>query len=227
MHHLLLLALAWTEGQLKLPVRVHNQEAVDAATLRKAKETAGRIFLEAGIRVEWRQAGDGVSQDVDNLHLAILPGFAGGGRSASREAGHAILVEEGFSTMARIFFGRVEQLSLDYRALSFGFLSTFPVSATQQAILGVVMAHEIAHLLLGRDSHRPDGVMAASIQAPAVYAAFGGQLAFAASQAAELRFEVMSRALHGGGFQSLPQQAPGVLECDLVTDMRPARGGGR
>ena len=137
MHHLLLLALAWTEGQLKLPVRVHNQEAVDAATLRKAKETAGRIFLEAGIRVEWRQAGDGVAQDADSLHLVILPGFVGGGpRASNGEAGHAILVKEGFSTMARIFFGRVEQLSLDYRALSFGFLSTFPVSAQVVAPLG-------------------------------------------------------------------------------------------
>jgi hypothetical protein len=118
--------------------------------------------------------------------------------------------------MARVFVDKVKGLSFRYRAPSAGVLSALPVSATQPAILGVVIAHEIGHLLLGAASHRTGGIMAPVLAAPTVLDGYRGRLQFDPGQSARLRFEVMARALHGRGFALLRKQAPGILECDLL-----------
>ncbi len=202
---------------LAVSVLVHNQDAVSPQVLEKSMQIAEKAFRSAGIRMQWRTAQPDVF-DADALHLALLPGMAGrrGFESTSPDAGHAILVQEGFATMARVFFGKVEELSFDYHARGYGTLAAIPLSATQPAILAVVVAHELAHLLLGRNSHKPGGLMDRSIQSESVLAAITGKLAFDAGQAADLRFEIMARQLHSGGFESLPLRTPGILECDLA-----------
>ncbi|MCB1021518.1 MAG: hypothetical protein H6509_15625 [Bryobacterales bacterium] len=89
--------------------------------------------------------------------------------------GRAYLNEQGTGgTMADVFLNRVRSHALE-------------MGVREAALLGHAIAHEVGHLLLGRNSHSVSGLMAAKWDGAELTMAAHGRLVFLRSEADEVR----------------------------------------
>jgi hypothetical protein len=160
----MVLATVWTiagraaEAQLTplpLPVAIHDSAALLPHVLERAKRVATAIYARIGVSVMWL-AGPQVAATVPTnptacpdsptplIHLRLLD------RSANphRPTGDLGFASSG-GTLASVLVERVEYVA-KRKSLDVGDL------------LGVIMAHEIGHLLLPPNSHST-GIMAPNI----------------------------------------------------------------
>jgi hypothetical protein len=141
-------------------ISVYNDVGLKRGTLRLAEENAAAIFRRAGIETEWKNCpGEEISPQSavelqppcgqaaypSKLVLRIIRHPRG---LVPDVFGVAYLSQDGQGAYCNVFVEPMEELQRMY-----------PVSL--DAILGHVAAHEIAHLLLGRNSHSPTGLMRA------------------------------------------------------------------
>src|SRR5262245_54478017 len=124
---------------LKIRVRVYNMARVPARVLAEAEQEVARIFVEAGVRVEWLECPCAQNPSSADLMLRIIPQLFGSMRADFREdhLGFAPSSEEG-GVLATIFFHRVEVLTR---------------GGATAPLLGNAIAHELGHLLLGSNAH--------------------------------------------------------------------------
>jgi hypothetical protein len=157
-------------------VHVYNYAHLAEDVLAKAEGEAARLFLQAGVEPIW-VACPLSQQEIDQypkchetkgliLNIRPEPGL----KTAQRNH------EFGFATQttAYVFAGSLEGI------VQSGVVS-WPV------VLGHVVAHEIGHMLLGADSHSPDGVMRSRLGPEDWRRASVGQLSFNASQRERIR----------------------------------------
>jgi hypothetical protein len=160
----MVLATAWTlagrvaEAQvapLPLSVAIHDYAALPPPVVERAKGVAATIYRRIGVSVTWL-AGPQVAAAVPTtpaacpdsppplIHLRLLS------RSYKprRPAGDLGFAVSG-GRLVSVLVERVENVAIR-------------MNQNLGSLLGVVMAHEIGHLLLPPDSHSP-GVMAAKI----------------------------------------------------------------
>ena len=145
-----LVAARTSEDHPRVVVSVINNADVDVKALEQAEEVASRIYQQAGLSIVWNncaiQTGAGRciwSVDSHNLVLRIerQP------RTLSNDAyGVAFLGADGNGAYCDVFYDRIVDLHRRGRA-------------SQAAILGIVAAHELGHLLLGSHAHSSAGVM--------------------------------------------------------------------
>jgi hypothetical protein len=185
---LLLLGLfeirASERSEPRMTILVHDYVGLDDKTLRQAEEEANRIFRHAGLAVNWQGCDPSPALRSENcpnvgpltlelrllLRLPLIPDHV-----RINAAGYA-----GAGTMT-VSWKRAETLAL--------------ASSTQTTqILGVLIAHEFGHLLLGK-SHSVSGVMRAELRFGDLALASKGWLIFHPSEAEALRLEVLRRAL--------------------------------
>ena len=84
--------------------------------------------------------------DITHLGLKILPhALSAKVRDRSDVLGTAIVVDQGYSYYAYVFYDNVQTLARERRLGS--------------TLLANVMAHELGHLLLGSNSHAVSGIM--------------------------------------------------------------------
>jgi hypothetical protein len=138
---------------MEITVLVYNHAGVETAALLAAEETATKIYEEAGVAIVWRNCPAETepnrcvqTADRDQLVLNIAHethaftsdtyGVAFGGR-------------EGWGTVCNVFYDRILELH-----------RRFP-RAAEATVLGIIVAHELGHLLLGENSHSATGVMQA------------------------------------------------------------------
>jgi hypothetical protein len=137
-------------------VAVHNDADLSPKTLRRAEEIASHVFSDAGLQVAWENCAPpgpdlavspACSQAVypNRLQLRILRSPKD---TRDSSFGLAYLSVDGTGCYAEIFLDRANDLH-----------EKFEVSVA--TVLGHVASHEIAHLLLGRNSHAPMGIMQA------------------------------------------------------------------
>lgn len=140
-------------------ISVHNDVGAPWGTIRDAEDEASYVFREAGIDVEWTNcqpvseetAEPGKSRSCgevvfpEHLHVRIVKRAIGLSPDAM---GISFLSEDGSGCQADLFYEGIEGL----RQKS---------NASLGSILGHVAAHEIGHLLLGKNSHAPRGIMRA------------------------------------------------------------------
>lgn len=140
----------------KLTVAVHDHAGVSADTLADAERMAEAIFREAGLEVQLvdcepapertrAERACTTPQFPNYLQLTIA------GRSTSLKdsaLGVAYLGADGTGCYTDVFLKPTEEVRQR-------------VPLRVGVLLGHVMAHEIAHLLLGRDSHSTTGIMRA------------------------------------------------------------------
>jgi hypothetical protein len=157
-------------------ISVYNDAGIKRNTLRLAEENAATVFRHAGINAEWKNCtgGEIFPQEIDaqprasetripevaerqmlqpcgqvaypsRLVLRIINRPRG---LAPEVFGVAYLSQDGQGAYCDVFVEPMEDLQ-----------KLYPVSL--DSILGHVAAHEIAHLLLGRNSHSPTGLMRA------------------------------------------------------------------
>jgi hypothetical protein len=175
-----------------ITMRVYNYAQVEAREWIGAKTEATRVLMSAGIAALWFDCpvtGEPPSDHVcrktlepTDLVLRILPQSMAErmGRGAD-SFGFAVQSTDGTrSYVASVFYHRVE-----IAAREFG--------VSRAVILGHVLAHEVGHLLLGTDSHSPNGIMRALWTEKELLNASAARLVFLPQQAAVMRTDVMAR----------------------------------
>ena len=131
-------------------VVVDNHAPAAAPEIATAQARAGFIFAEAGLRVSWlaQAAGVAAQSSHERIMLVVLDP-ADGNRVITgdvRRLGFAVPPAH----RVYVHYARVYDLARDHGVQPGWFL-------------GVVMAHELGHVLLPRGGHTADGIMAASL----------------------------------------------------------------
>ena len=160
----MVLATAWTlagrvaEAQvapLPLSVAIHDYAALPPPVVERAKRVAATIYGRIGVSVKWLEKSQAGAELPTNpaacpdsptalIHVRLF------GRSLhSRRPPGDLGFSVSGTTLASVLVERVENVAIR-------------MNQNVGALLGVVIAHEIGHLLLPPNSHAP-GVMAAKI----------------------------------------------------------------
>jgi len=138
-------------------VSLLNDAQVSPTLISEREKVATRVFARAGVNLEWLRCGLRSMTDKERasctesvfptrLHLRLIShpihpeGIA---------LGVTYLAEDGVGFQADIFCDRGARLQEES-----------PVDLA--ILLGIVMAHELGHRLLGTSSHSPAGIMRAS-----------------------------------------------------------------
>jgi hypothetical protein len=171
-------------------IRIHNYAHIQDAELARAQEVVRGMYGAIGVRTDWLaslQPSDGVFDDSvardckpSDLMVIIL---------TSAMANRGVIPDSiiGFAAADRGVGGRIAYVIYDrVRDLAGGTLD-------DMRVMGIVMAHEIGHLLLTDHSHSDGGLMRGSWQPSEFRSARPADLHFSELQAVEIR-----RTLDGG-----------------------------
>jgi len=166
---------------VSLTVSVFNDANVPPSALSKAQDRVIAIMLRAGVALTWldcgtpgnRQPDSGCSAIVFPKHVSVR------------------VVPKTSPAKPRIFGQSFQDATGEgnYAIVYFPGLATSNTSSTVPAgeLLGCVIAHELGHLLLGKDSHSATGLMSAVWQDAELRQAAHGNLFFTAGQSDRIR----------------------------------------
>jgi hypothetical protein len=132
-------------------VGIANIVAAPSGVIKHAQEVANRVLHSAGVTAQWVSCpgpGMGIKDYPDcPLHLSPSHVVIKFGHPFERKDGFRI-THFAFTTgfQVTIIYEQVEQAALK-------------AEIAAGSVLGMIMAHEIGHVLLGDDSHSSTGVM--------------------------------------------------------------------
>ena len=184
---------------VQMTIRVYDYVRLSAAEYEPARRHADRIFACAGIDTRWLKCALTPSEMSDpgckkaitptDLVLRILPeDMAARVRVSGKVFGYAVPSgDDGFGTVASIFHHRVAELIAEKRQRAGGRLYSHAV------VLGHILAHELGHLMLGRNSHSRSGIMAFPWEPKQLEGCLNGGLLFSKSEAATIRHAARKR----------------------------------
>ncbi len=161
---------------------VFDDAGVSPKLVSQSEAVTSRIFAQAGVRLLWLRCGlpsltepqrDLCTSSVfpTHLHLRLIRHPL---QSQGSALGVSYLADDGVGFQADIFCDRVAHLHDDSE-----------IDLT--ILLGVVMAHELGHLLLGTSSHSPQGLMRASWTREDLRRAFRCALLFSDDESDHMR----------------------------------------
>lgn len=167
---------------IQLRVSVFNSSPISSSTVERAEGEAGRVLRGAGVEAIWLNCPQEMSQEVSlgrcsevsfpsHLHLSILRTSRG---LKATTVGISFTAEDGRGCYADLFYEPIQQLQDE-------------TQASPSVILGHAMAHELGHLLLGANSHSPDGLMRAHWTPQDLIKASHGNLEFTQEQCLKIR----------------------------------------
>ena len=178
------------EPTLAITLLVYNNSQIEQETLIQAEFEVAKIFRKIGIETLWRDATlsskeQGKPVDHQSFHsstpqltIIISPRLVWERLDISNQVlGFALLRED----RAYVFSDRVEHMV--QRQVEAFFDGKTRWLANKAQILGVAMAHEVGHLLLGSNAHSPTGIMRASWNRDDLRYAAVGYLLFTPQQA--------------------------------------------
>ena len=126
-------------------ITVENPSNLEVPALERAQELATGIFERAGVSLRWTPdettEPDRKLTVVLTMSTAVRPGLGSDAMGVTPSPGDGTR-----GTMAYVFLDKVRSFAASHR------LSVAPV-------LACALAHEIGHLLLPPNAHRPDSVM--------------------------------------------------------------------
>ena len=165
-----------------LTVFVVERAGMLAAALANAEGNADQVFLRAGVDVDWINCnGNKPEASCEKISQADLTvHVVPRARTMSGDIFGVAFVENNAGTYADVFFDSIQRLHEQDRAVSL------------PPILGDVLAHEVGHLLLGSNSHSPEGIMQPHWQAEQLHSIAKGQMRFTKEQAIKIRSRVLS-----------------------------------
>jgi hypothetical protein len=177
--------------ELAIALHVYDYAQVEAKELARAQDEASRVLQGIGIEAAWLncpvpgvkpQNAQECGSTAGALVLRILPqAMAERLGRAEGSLGFAQLTDHGTpGFVASVFYHRVETLAVD-------------LACPRAVILGHALAHEIGHLLLGTNSHSPNGIMRANWTEKELLSASAGRFGFFPQQAATMRADVRAR----------------------------------
>ena len=175
-------------GSISLTVSIFNDAGVSQSVLSQARNRAIFIMRRAGVSLVWVDCGtpgnwlpnSGCTSISFPQHLSVRLVCKASGASDDT-FGQSFQNASGEGNYALVYFG---------------------VLATSQAakvvptgdLLGFVIAHELGHLLLGRDSHSATGLMTAVWQTAELRQASQGHLLFTNEQQDRIRTRYLAAA---------------------------------
>lgn len=163
-------------GQSSVTVVVNNSAKVRSDVLRRAEAEAARLFQAAGVSIRWLHCGE-----ADACQHVLLPNelvlhIVHTGKTQSEFVfGEAFLGDDGRGQYCDVFFDRVKAA---------------PGNTDVGPLLGVIAAHELAHLLLGSRAHSRIGIMQAVCEQDCVRKIAMGILAFTPEQARLMKLRI-------------------------------------
>lgn len=185
---------AGTKAVPKTPIvmmiSVQDDVGIPWKTIRASERQASHVFREAGIELDWQNCHalpetSGETQAWQNCAEAVFPGHLHL-RIVNRSIGLSpdvmgisFLSADGSGYKADVFYDEIKCLQKE-------------TNASLPTLLGHVTAHEIGHLLLGANSHAPQGIMRAVWGPDELKSAKRGALFFSAEQSQHMRDRVAS-----------------------------------
>jgi hypothetical protein len=141
-----------TVEELPVTIQIHDYSHVPAQSLERARDIVTRMYEKIGVRTTWlgvvrpkerrsEPDGPGASRvPVAQLTIIILtPKMAARAHVPDIVLGYAAVADEGMGRIAFTIYDRVRATAMS-------------IPVREDELLGFVMAHEIAHLLLPRGS---------------------------------------------------------------------------
>jgi hypothetical protein len=172
----MLIALAAAKSAIgpEMVIRLANTAAVPAKALRQAETSAGTILARAGLRVEWVDCSVEACAAIAGFWIQFVERAPVGLHADS--AGYAVLYPAGEGTGG-------------YAVVAWRPVAAAAAEQNLEAglLLGATMAHEIGHLLLGRDAHSMNGVMVPRFRRREMVMAARGELGFTDDQVKRIR----------------------------------------
>jgi hypothetical protein len=185
----LIISNVWlaAEGNEQFPVRIriHDYANIQGAALARAQEVVRGMYGEIGVRTDWL---DSVRQSHDQVDSFAAPDCTPSDLAViiltTEMATRGVIPDEiiGFAAVERGVGGRVAYVIYD-RVRSFA----SDAEMDDMRMMGIVMAHEIGHLLLAHQSHSESGLMRGRWQQSEFRADRRTDLQFSGPQAAEIR----------------------------------------
>lgn len=169
----------------RVTISAYNEAEVPLDVLVRAENEASRVFRQAGIDVNWLNCRiPAVSEEAsqacreamfpEHLHLRIVRKSLG---LKGETMGISFQSDDGNGCYADVFYEPMEQL---HRSDGTNIAS----------LLGLVAAHEIGHLLLGKTSHSATGIMRAHWTAEELANAKVGGLVFLEKESRRMKARV-------------------------------------
>jgi hypothetical protein len=148
------------DKKLAVTIQIHDYWHVSSQSLTRAREIVSAMYERIGVRTEWMgvvqqrewHAGAPPRASISHTPIAqvtliiLTPKMAARGHVEEGALGFAAVPSEGMGRIAYAIYDRVRDTAA--RA-----------AMNEDDLLGFVMAHEIAHLMLPRGSHVDDGLM--------------------------------------------------------------------
>lgn len=182
---------AWTNEtrtrDYEIKVSVFNDAQISEGKLVGAEKVAGEPFANAGIRIDWMNCGrpTETSEEQAACSEAAFPGHLEV-RLRQRSLnlpestlGLSFVGEDGFGCHADVFYAGIPSIEKE-------------VHLSSETILGLAIAHELGHLLLGSKSHSDSGIMRPVWQKPELSATSKGTLGFSDTQALKMKARLAS-----------------------------------
>jgi len=178
---------------LTMIVRVYNWARVSATDLEKGQAVVSKIFREAGIKLSWTECPCQSPPEPTELSVRIIPKLFGSWISPfpSNYLGFAAANKDG-GVLATVFYDRVE----------------LRTRGDISGVLGLAIAHELGHLLLGSGEHVDEGIMRSHWTRKDLHRDRQNLFLFTSEQAERIRTKGLNQLSKIRDGFSQPQQHP-------------------
>jgi hypothetical protein len=166
--------VAASHGMPSVFLYLANEAGVSADIVADARQEVIRIYAQIGVRVIWAAHTTGSPKDPLIIIISPITGQLVGPTSL----GLAVRGTNSSGRLAYVFYDRVQPLARKHQM-------------REASLLGVVIAHEIGHLLLPYGSHSPSGLMQGEWDDRQFLLARARLLRFTAQQAELIRAHLM------------------------------------
>lgn len=197
------------DSELAVTIQIHDYWHVSTQSLRRAREVVTAMYERIGVRTEWlgvvqqneRHQGSAPRDSISRIPIAqvtliiLTPKMAARGHVEEGALGFAAVPTEGMGRIAYAIYDRVRDTAA--RA-----------AMNEDDLLGFVMAHEIAHLMLPRGAHAEGGLMRGHWNVRDLQQTDVLKLGFSPEQASEMR----STLLHNRPTLAVNAEAVGPTE---------------
>lgn len=177
----------------KVTVLVYNYAEISSKKLAQTEREAARIFQQSGIDTEWVGCPLTVHESdkfpacplqprqADLILRIVTQPMADRLRDVRDSFGFTMFPDDGsMPKTANVFSHDAEQIAKNNRV-------------TSTAMLATVIAHEIGHLLLGRESHSSVGIMKARWRRDDLQTIARGRMVFTPEQSKRMRSTAQTR----------------------------------
>ena len=166
-------------------IRIHDYAHIQDAELARAQEVVSGMYGAIGVRTDWLeplQQSEGVFDGAcapdckpsDLMVIILTSAMANRGVIPDSIVGFAAAERGGGGRIAYVIYDRVRDMARG-------------TVADDMRMMGIVMAHEIGHLLLTDHSHSDGGLMRGNWQPSEFRSPRPSDLDFSALQAGEIR----------------------------------------